>query len=325
MKFYQFSKDIKSGFLDFYSDIARFNATLCFDFEDSIATSVNSDNEKEVHRDQAIQAITDLLPKVSFADFGFRINSVSSSLYGSDMAALNSINRLEVLFVPKIEYPIDLKCILNDLKAEVNQLIPIIETKKGLENLSSILAVKDHRIRNIAFGHCDLNLSMGIFPFFHQDSVEYWEWIDYLNGQCAAFNIGLINSPVLQLKNDHLLMETLYRGMEYTSFKGQITLCKQQTHSGATFNDLNMLNQVNIGNDITKHSDSNYTENLGSNNTKHFQSNKEADRGLHNFTATELIEKYDNYKLSEKSFAVLPNGRLISPQEYCAAVKFINQ
>jgi hypothetical protein len=323
MKFYQFSKDIKSGFLDFCSDIERFNATVCFDFEDSISTSDNCDSKKETHRDLLLQALRDLSPKVSFAEFGFRINPVSSSIYGSDLAALNSIKRLDVLFVPKIEYPTELQRILNDLKSEVNQLIPIIETKRGLENLSSILAVKDHRICNIAFGHCDLNLSMGIFPFFHQDSVEYWEWIDYLNGQCAAFNIGLINSPVLELKNDHLLKDTLYRGMEYTSFRGQITLCKQQTLLGATLNGTNKLNKAHFGSNITKQLVTNNEAHLSSDN-KLLCINKAADRILHNHIAIELIELYERYKLTGKSFAVLPGGRLISPQEYCAAVKLMS-
>src|SRR3989339_31454 len=96
------------------------------------------------------------------------------------------------VFIPKVEHKNDLIHVLNHLKLEVFEVIPIIETKEGFKNIEQIVSVTDYRFKSIAFGHCDYNFSLGHFPFYHQNTSEYWDWVKYLNDNCIDKDLGLI-------------------------------------------------------------------------------------------------------------------------------------
>ncbi|HAM97017.1 MAG TPA: hypothetical protein DCQ26_00245 [Marinilabiliales bacterium] len=291
MKAYHFSKDIKEGFLGFFNDIILLNGFLCFDFEDSISLKENKERLKEQnsHRDFLINEIEKLSNITLYNHIGFRINSVKSKIYKNDLNALNALKEIHTVFIPKVEHKNDLIHVLNHLKLEVFEVIPIIETKEGFKNIEQIVSVTDYRFKSIAFGHCDYNFSLGHFPFYHQNTSEYWDWVKYLNDNCIDKDLGLINSPVLELNNYNLFYNNLIQCAGFSQIIGQITLCKSQTRTCNSFQK--ECDEIK--------------------NLEEFKSEK--------LDAKSLIYQYENNIICGKTFAIDQNRTILSPQEYKAA------
>ena len=135
------------------------------------------------------------------------------------------------IFIPKIEQFDEIQLILGKLsefQIEYKNLIPIIESKKGFENLANILqSIK--KLSKIAFEHCDYNLDIGAYPFFHQDSWEYWKWITVITAIIEKTGIQLINSPYLNTANETFFCSMLdYITIKKDHFCGQLTLTTRQ-------------------------------------------------------------------------------------------------
>jgi hypothetical protein len=172
----------------------------------------------------------------------------------------------------------------------VNEIIPIIETKKGFERIDEILSINNLKFLKIAFGHCDYNLSKGYFPFFHQDSVVYWEWVHKLAQHANHSGKQFINSPVLRLNDDSFFSEVLRRNKSYPNICGQVTLCMKQTQCCFNFKfDFDSVTQ-----------------------------RKEVHEDRLEY-ASKLIESFEAHQVEDRSFALDKNRMLISPQEYMLA------
>ncbi len=288
MRAYHFTKDIRKNFYSFYRAINATNSILCFDFEDSISDDYNDNliHAKNEHRNKIIQEIRQLESMDTNFEFGFRINKNSSENYKDDIKALNSIVGVQSIFIPKVESNVDLENVLKDIVFPIEEIIPVIETQIGFDNIEGILSLKDSRIQKIAFGHCDYNLSLGNFPFFHHDSSEYWEWIQMLNEICKKADVEIINSPVLGLDNEELMIYNLKRSMEFSQVTGQISLCKRQTE---------LIHSVKYNMDF-KDSVMDTFEN-------EYQS------------IESVLSTFENYRIKGKSFSIDANRRIISPHE----------
>ena len=105
----------------------------------------------------------------------------------------------------------------------------MVETEAGFTALPELLALCDARLGLVAFGHCDYNLSLGHFPFFHHDAPRYWEWLAELDAHLHRAGRQLLNSPVLHLADADLFQDVLGRLRAHPSATGQITLCLSQT------------------------------------------------------------------------------------------------
>ena len=82
----------------------------------------------------------------------------------------------------------------------------------------------------IAFGHCDYNLSIGTYPFFHQDSWEYWKWVAVLTSIIKQHNVQLVNSAYLDFGNEAFFCSMLdYLITKENLFHGQVTLTTRQS------------------------------------------------------------------------------------------------
>lgn len=296
---YHFSKIRPSGFLSFYNKVKKSGGILCLDFEDSIADPDHGLTARLKHVQRI--AVAELLKSLNLNHeqdrIGIRINSSGSGYFWEDLDVINSLEGLHTVFLPKVEGPGEITEFLDNLKVNVKEIIPIIETDKAFDCIEEILFLSEPRFAAIVFGHCDFNLSKNYFPFFHQDSKKYWEWISFLDRKCVMAGKNLINSPVLRLDDEKLFKWVLGKITEYPSMVGQTTMSLKQT-------------------EWCSQTDSALPERLG----------RWKKARIPNFDASvSTIENFKKSRLEGKSFAVDKNGTLISPQEYSSAQKYLEK
>lgn len=207
-------------------------AVVCFDFEDGQVNPFDGNHDatlKALAREQFAKLNKASAPITG--RIGVRVNPISSEEFEKDLIVLEGRN-LEALFVPKISQRKELDEISEKLKnsnIQIEKLIPIIESKIGLENLETLLE-GNSEISLIAFGHCDYNLDIGAFPFFHQDSWQYWKWMHVLTKTATKYHVRVINSPYLCRNNDaHFEAMLGHLKDNENLFHGQVTLSAEQS------------------------------------------------------------------------------------------------
>ncbi|MEN1967960.1 CoA ester lyase [Lentibacillus sp. N15] len=133
---------------------------IIIDLEDACAIE-----EKEKSRPSVVKALQ--LPRTPKAYV--RVNPISTPYFFGDINAV-VIPNLDGIILPKVETAEDLTIadwIISSLEKELNlpyqsiDVIPIIETAKGVSNLKSILKNKK-RVNRIAFGAGDFTNDLGI-------------------------------------------------------------------------------------------------------------------------------------------------------------------
>lgn len=231
---YQFIKYDKNTSIKNIEKVLNSGAVICFDFEDGILNPLNMDMSaplKEEARKQFIRLYSLIHNSFASARIGIRINNLFTSDFAKDLFVTGG-KSIDTIFLPKIEQPSDVKLIikyLNECKVEYKNLIPIIETKIGLKNLERILQT-NQRPGKIAFGHCDYNLDIDAYPFYHQDSWEYWKWISSFISVGCKYEVQIINSPYLHIENEEFFSSMLdYIATKKSHFSGQVTLTTRQS------------------------------------------------------------------------------------------------
>ncbi len=238
---YHFTDRFREGFFQYKQIISKLDGIICFDLEDIIHPHLisNTDARKDLHRRHIIKGLSRFKSTELKRDFGIRINPTYSPAFYKDVNFLNkNIPAINCIFLPKTESPEALQKAIELIQTDFVEIIPIIESQRGMDNLVDILSVEDSRFRKIAFGHCDFNLDTNIFPFIHQDNSQYWEWINYLHIKCIQHEKDLINSPVLVIHPDNYFKANLQKTKQFSRIKGQISLCKRQTE---------MIHSINTG------------------------------------------------------------------------------
>ncbi|MBS1516299.1 MAG: hypothetical protein JSS63_14800 [Bacteroidetes bacterium] len=276
---------------------------ICLDLEDSIQDlrhPLNNSSLKNSARNFIRKIFSGLRPLN--VNFGIRINSYHSKEFILDIKLLSESflkEKIKSILIPKVESVEEVELIINSLeKTGVNaaEIIPVIETKKGFKNLESIVNLNNLRLRRIAFGHCDFNIDNNFFPFFHQNSRQYWEWVKEFTSIIESAGMQFINSPFLKLQDDYSFQSMLSKLFTHCSSDfGQITLTNRQTQLCKKFQpDYKQLNG--------------YRKQLNENECEIY--------------AKELVNDFESYN-EGKGFTISNKRTLISPQEYTSARKFI--
>lgn len=295
---YYFCKLKREGFLAVYERVVQLEGILCFDLEDSIGDSDKNRAHvlKSEQRRSVIAFLKSIENRIEQPDIGLRINSCTSEYYPDDLRALNSLRSLQCVFLPKVESGADMESFSENVESGVAELIPVVETVRGFDYLSDILSVNDWRFTSLAFGHCDFNLDNGFFPFHHQNSLKYWEWIDALDSALLPSGKRLLNSPVLRLGDTGLFAQVLSKFRRYGSAGGQVTLCFDQTRMCSSYEDVSPLP---------------FGRACGS-----VDPSEKACRVVHSF---------ENYRGEGKWFALDKDRTIVSVQEYTAAKRFLKR
>jgi hypothetical protein len=302
LKIYQFIDSSRIRNIDYINSLINCNAIICFDLEDSIKSDKNSYQQI---RTLILRNISELICNNKISEIGIRINSSQSDYYQEDIyiisKLLNEYCHIN-FFLPKISTSSDFTKTTNAIhssKIQKFEVIPIIESKNGMNNLKDILLIKSPYFSKIAFGHCDYNLDCDYFPFYHQDSNEYWNWVNNLTSACGN-EITFLNSPYLKLNDDDSLLKILSRLTTFNNRIGQITLSLRQSKVCERFNqnDYRLLTTA--------------TPLKRTNNVIDY--------------AKYFIERFNKFKIDGKNFALVPHLKeLLSPQEYTKATENIGR
>ena len=283
---------------------AETNATLCFDFEDSIKNWMNptSDSElKSQHRSYFRSIYNNLLSRLGPVKIGIRINNYLPELE-KDILAISTF-RINSILIPKVETPEQIKFVehlLIENKVFYDELLPVVESHQGLINLRDIIQSSPQKIRKIGFGHCDYNLNINTFPFFQQDSNEYWKWINKIGSVAIPQNIKVMNSPWLELENSSFFQAMLiHLDKLFGENFGQFTLTTRQTAICNTFKLTKK--QYSFSKLLSNRLELNVPDQL----------------------AAELINKFENGNNNRGFTVSKADGILISPQEYLAAKSYL--
>ncbi len=277
---------------------AENNAILCFDFEDSIKKE-----EKQNYRIYFKRIISNIIPLFPQLKIAVRINNHTEETF-RDIDALTGCF-VNTVILPKIESAEEIKRFENLLAAKnisYNEIIPTIESKKGLTNLESIVQTPNPKIKRFGFGHSDYNLSINAFPFFHQNSIEYWKWIKKMYFVLSPRKLSILHSPYLVL-DDYSFFKSMLHNI-YNIFgddAAQTTLTNKQTE---ILNGFKKEDEHTPFGKLIKH---------------------RLDLKVCENDARKIISEFNKNK-GEKTFAVSEGKRLlISPQEYMAAKNYLTQ
>ena len=180
---YYFSKLNTDSLPAHFLKYAGSEVIVCFDLEDGIGEIFSEEKtfqKKNFQRKLIYDFFNEFSEELTDVRFGIRINTNNQHQLLSDIDLLSDLKIRFSLFIPKTDSQenfINILNLIDSKKIKTNEIIPVIESKSGIKNLEWIVS-SDERIKSVAFGHCDYNFSENIFPFFHQDTLEYWKWIN---------------------------------------------------------------------------------------------------------------------------------------------------
>lgn len=304
IKVYHFINYQRNDLINYLSKSLHNNSLICLDLEDSVQDVFMPENNAQL-KQLARNTLREIFVSQNYPDvkWSIRLNSLNSNYFEADINLLRELKpptALHSLLLPKTESGDEIKnftAILQNIKLNVEEIIPIIETGKGFDNIESILGLNDIKIRRVVFGHCDFNYDNNIFPFFHQNSREYWDWIQRLYSAAKLAGKEFVNSAYLKLNDNEGFTTMLSRLNEVCNGNfGQVALNYKQVDLCRTFKSarkaLNGFDKYLYGKEIQI-----YAENI----VKDFESNNEC-----------------------KGFSIAGKIRnLISPHEYSAAKKYL--
>lgn len=237
MHVFQFIKYFAEDFQNYLNKISHSNAILAFDLEDSIQdiNEIATSSLKAKYRSILKTILADR--KTDFSrPIAVRVNSLKTNDFMLDIEMLGETANREIhtIMFPKIETPDEImnivKILRTNAKIHYSEIAVFIETVRGVANLPSIVSLPLKDFIKIIFGHADFNFDNQLFPFFHQDSDEYWRWVREMVRVVEGGGRSFINSPCFCLDDDLLFNHILLK-LESICKKefGQLTLNYHQS------------------------------------------------------------------------------------------------
>lgn len=299
---YYFVKYFRLEFFSYFTKISNCDAIFTFDLEASIQ-DISSKHAslllKAKHR-KILQYILNNKELDKSKKYAIRINELNSDDFFLDIDFLKNIKNitLHTILIPKIkskEEVLYVHDLLTKKKIQYKGLAVFIETKQGFDNLQSIISLKLNGFEKIIFGHADYNFDNNFFPFFHQNTYEYWSWVQQIVQIAEKYNFTFINSPCFYLK-DYLLFNKMLSKLSHLCKNnyGQLTLSYKQSL---------LCNQ--------------FLPNQTSDNCIEEPINKNL------FEYSAYIINVMEHQIQKKGFTIDNNGCLITPQEYLLAKDYI--
>jgi len=277
---------------------------VVLDLEDSVQDPFDDGATNEL-KDTARAALLDLgsrSPAVfSDALTSVRINEAGTSHHDADLAALAVVCKqvpLDSIWLPKVESADAIKRLLASLP-ERTCVRPIIETRAGVDQLPRILENATSRVRAVVFGHIDLSLDTGAWPFPGADDARLWDAagaiIDLVEGSGRTY----IHTAVTEIENDDLFsrVQATLANRCRSPF-GQTTLSLRQTRLAAN---------PAVGPELVPRA---------------IPSQNEEERRE---SARQVIELFEASRCRRRSFALdAASGRFLPPHEYRAALRILS-
>lgn len=198
---------------------------MVFDFEDSVEAA-----RKPEARLGVAQAIRSGEAEGAYV----RVNAVGSSDIQGDLEALAAMPQLGGIMLPKVETADELLWIdarLSELEATQGLapgkfgVLPLIETARGVENLSSVLR-DTPRVKQISFGAGDYTLDIGATLTPDETAIAYIR-ARVVNASRAYGHQAPIDSVWLNVSDDAGLRESCTRA-RILGFAGKLCIHPRQ-------------------------------------------------------------------------------------------------
>ncbi len=246
----------------------------------------------------------------SYPDFfknktvGIRVNGLKSGEFNRDLETIAEISRiwdLHCIVGPKIESVENIQeylSYLEDKKVRYKTFIPLIETVKGMDHLSSI--VSHVSVTDAIYGYYDYSLDSGHWPFFEQDQAEFWQTPSLFIQKVERAGVHYIHPPISYFCNEELCAQVWLRLQRQCRLPFSIsTINSAQT---ALFNHLKNAPLQIRESDLRSVS---------------YSLQDKIDQALY-------VKKICSTK--ERNFGIDPKtGKFLSPHKYRAALQFLEQ
>lgn len=284
----------------------KYNISIILDMEDSaqdLFDPLNNKNLKQISR-KGLEFLSNNNILENVETF-VRINSQKSEFYSKDIKTISEIIKkgasIKGIFLPKVEsYNQIADCydLISSSRKNNTFIVPMIETKKGLENIDDILLAdeKNQIIKYVHYGHYDFCLDNEFWPFPEPYHVEYWKIIEKITKSVIKNNKKYIHTPFPLIETENIYWSSINYMKENLGM-----------------DEIN-LSLVNIDiNYIKKPSKFKQTKLKYISKDNHYKK----------FFAEKIINEYLNNKSKTKSFS-LSRKRFIPPHLYLGAKKFLN-
>jgi hypothetical protein len=145
-----------------------------------------------------------------------RVNDMKTSFFEDDMNAIVEIANtgfpVNGIFIPKVNN-YDEIIFAHELLANAKsfiEIVPMIETKEGMENLENILIadVTHDRFTKIHYGHFDYCLDANLWPFPDPCHIDFWNLITPMAKLIHSFKKTYIHTPFPFPNNSDLFWST---------------------------------------------------------------------------------------------------------------------
>ena len=283
----------------------KYNISIILDMEDSaqdLFDHENTVNLKKISR-EGLEYLTkkDTLKEIKTF---VRINSQNTEFYEKDIETIAGVlkkkSSIVGIFLPKVENYSQIKdCYdkISDSKVNDTSIVPIIETKKGLENLENILLEdRDNKIiKYVHYGHYDYCLDSEFWPFPEPYHFEYWEIVENISKSIIYHKKKYIHTPFPLIENENIYWSSINHMRKKLEI-AEINLSLVNI-------DMNYINQPK------KIKDAKFKNISNDNNYK-------------KFFAEKIVNEYLNNKSKNKSFS-LSRKRFIPPHLYLGAKNFL--
>ena len=147
-----------------------------------------------------------------------RVNVAGSENFVRDLPVVRAAAEtfgLAAVMLPKVESADHLRCAHADLSAEgieFGNLVPMIETRKGIDRIDEIVAMAvELGSPALVYGHHDYWLDAGAWPFPTPREKSYWEQVERVATPALAAGLRYVHPPEAELRDEELLGEMLER------------------------------------------------------------------------------------------------------------------
>jgi len=122
---------------------------------------------------------------------------------------------LECIVLPKLETELDLvDCLaaIRTHKVACRSIVPIVETRRAMANLGELLvAFRRAGIEWVVYGHYDLGLDSGWWPFPEHNEPAFWDHVEPLIARIEAAGLRYVHPPYFHIHDDAGLARILAR------------------------------------------------------------------------------------------------------------------
>ena len=262
-------------------------------------------------RKQLLELCANAKGRTNGRPVALRVNVAGSEDFRRDLPVARSLADafgLAVVMSPKVESAEQLRRTHADLSAEgveFGDLVPMIETRKGMDPIDEIVAAAvELGAPAVVYGHHDYWLGAGVWPFPGPREKSYWEPVERVAQPALAAGLRYVHPPEAELRDEALLA-----GM----------VSRLRSICGDRFDIMSAgMSQTSLLLRLVKEASS--SERRGASSSEE----RALDPAERKRLAEETCDLFEGNSRQEHSFSAdVRSGRFISPHEYLAALNFL--